>query len=51
MAGVDPVRISVTDPSDDIVDGEGKVLYTHSNPDYTKRLDGATILEELNKVR
>ncbi|MCA9176875.1 MAG: AhpC/TSA family protein [Planctomycetales bacterium] len=34
-----------------IVDGAGKVLYAHSNPDYTKRLDGATILKELNKVR
>jgi len=34
-----------------IVDEAGKILYAHSNPDYTKRLDGATILEELNKVR
>ena len=34
-----------------IVDGEGKILYAHSNPDYTRRLDGAAILEELNKVR
>ena len=34
-----------------IVDGEGKILYAHSNPDYTKRLDGEAILEELNKVR
>lgn len=34
-----------------IVDEAGKILYAHSNPDYTKRLDGATILEELNKAR
>lgn len=34
-----------------IVDEAGKILYAHSNPDYTKRLDGATILEELKKVR
>jgi len=33
-----------------IVDGKGKIQYAHSNPDYTMRLDGAAILEELNKV-
>lgn len=34
-----------------IVDKKGKILYSYSNPDYTKRLGGVTILKELKKVR
>lgn len=34
-----------------IVDKSGKVTLAHSNPDYTKRLDVATILAELKKAQ
>ena len=34
-----------------IVDKVGKIAYTHSDPDYKKRLDVKTIVEELKKLK
>jgi peroxiredoxin len=34
-----------------IVDKAGKILFAHSNPDYTKRLDAKTIVAELKKLK
>lgn len=34
-----------------IVDKSGKIVFAHSDPDYTKRLDGEKIVAELKKLR
>lgn len=34
-----------------LVDKSGRIVFAHSNPDYTKRLDTDTILTELKKAR
>ena len=55
--GIDLVKASGFDhhalpvPAVYIVDKSGKVKFSHSNPDYTKRLDVETILSELKKIQ
>ena len=55
--GIDLVKASGHDhhalpvPAIYIVDKSGSVKFSHSNPDYTKRLDVETILSELKKIQ